>query len=165
MRRNKTKNQKRGYKYVQTSAFMCKFKFEVWMILETTDKWIQLSDTERVRAKVTKAKQNTKIVFSNIPSVFMMIKITIELDIGIVKLAQLTEGFLHMGNMHSHPFRSFTKTIKTAMLQSKFARGTFSTTLRTWRQRTASFYDTVESSCASCPWEADWLNHSECPRE
>lgn len=161
MLRNKTKNQKRGYKYVQTSVFMYKFKFEVGMMLETTDKWIQLSGTEQVRAEVTKVKT----VFSNIPSVFMMIKITIELDIGIAKLAQLTQGFMHMGNKHAHPFRSFTKTIKTAMFQSKFARGTFSTTLRTWRQHTASFYDSVESSCVLCPWEADWLNHSECPRE
>lgn len=140
---------------------MHKCKSDVGMMLETTDKWIQLSDMEQVRAKVTEVKT----AFSDIPSVFMMIKITIELDIGIVKLAQLTKGFLHMGNKHSYLFRSFTMTIKTATLQSKFARGTFSTTLRTWRQYTASFYDTVESSCVSCPWEADWLNHSECPRE
>lgn len=66
MLRNKAKNQKRGYKYVQTSAFMYEFQFEVGMMLETTDKWIQLSGTEQVRAKVTKVKT----VFSNIPSVF-----------------------------------------------------------------------------------------------
>lgn len=136
---------------------MYKFKCEVEVMLETTDKWIQSSDTEQVRAKVTEVK----IVFSNIPSVLMMIKITIELDIGIVKLAQLTKGFLHMGNEHSHPFRSFIKTIKTAMLHSKLARGTFSTTLRTWRQHTASSYDTVESSCVSCPWEVKPLRMSQ----